>query len=196
MHPYSINSEERKVIPFFLAGLSIVVILFAKEIPNLPGWIPVPSVFALYGVFYKVFDKLLWKWNFLRTCGVVDTPDMNGKWRMLTRSSMNEYQTEYEGVLTITQTWTKISIYFEGEKALSKSLMAGFDIRTSEAFSLKWEYNSQKKPEFSDEDYIHFGLTRVLIDNELRPATLKGDYFTDRSRHNYGSVTLIKKEKA
>lgn len=196
MHAYSVNSEERKTVPFFLAGLSILIVLLLKDIPNMPGWMPIPSVFALYGILYKAFDKFLWKWRPLQICGIVDTPNLNGKWKMLSRSSMNKYIIEYEGTLNIDQTWTKISIYLDGERAFSKSLMAGFDIRTSGSFSLKWEYISQKKPEFSEEDYLHYGLTRVLNNSECGYKLLRGDYFTDRSRHYYGPVTLIKKEKA
>lgn len=38
---------------------------------------------------------------------------------MLSKSSMNNYEKEYEGVVTINQTWITISIYLAGEKFTS-----------------------------------------------------------------------------
>jgi hypothetical protein len=192
MHTYSINSSERSKIPFMLAGISIGLILLLKYKIVLPSWIPVPGVFALYGILYGVFDKWLWKWEFLSKIGLISTPNLNGTWKMLSRSSMNDYEKEYEGIITINQTWTSISIYLDGEKFSSISTMAGIDVKTDSIFTLKWEYLSQKKPKFSDKDYMHTGMTRVLAENKTKPLTLKGDYFTDRSRHNYGSVTILK----
>jgi hypothetical protein len=65
MHTYSINSSERYKIPFILAGISIGLILLLKYKIVLPSWIPVPGVFALYGILYGIFDKWLWKWGIL-----------------------------------------------------------------------------------------------------------------------------------
>jgi hypothetical protein len=192
MHTYSINSPERSNIPFILAGISIGLILLLKYKIVLPSWIPVPGVFALYGILYGIFNKWLWKWKFLSKTGLICTPNLNGTWEMLSKSSMNNYEKEYAGVVTINQTWTTISIYLDGEKFTSTSIMAGIDIKTDAIFTLKWEYLSRKKPEFSDKDYMHTGMTRVLAENKSKPLQLKGDYFTDRSRHNYGSVIMYK----
>jgi hypothetical protein len=191
MHTYSINSSERSSIPFILAGISIGLILLLKYKIIVPSWVPVPSVFALYGILYGLFNKWLWKWKFLNKMGLICTPNLNGTWKMLSKSSMNNYEKEYVGIVTINQTWTTISIYLDGEKFTSTSTMAGIDIKTDAIFTLKWEYLSRKKPEFSDKDYMHTGMTRVLAENKSNPLRLKGDYFTDRSRHNYGSVIML-----
>lgn len=193
MHTYSINSTERKTIPFFFAGLSIGIILILKNNVHMPSWVPVPSVFALYGIFYKVFENWIWKWQWVYDCGVVNTPNLNGEWEMISKSSLHNYEREYKGILSITQTWTEISIHLDGEKFVGDSTMAGFTMRTNNSFTLKWEYLSQKKPEFSEQDYMHYGMTRIMKNGNEEPMKLSGDYYTDKSRHAYGSVMVIKK---
>jgi len=157
----------------------------------MPEWVPIPSAFAIYGILYKLFDLHIWKWKLLNRMGVIFTPDMSGDWEMTTYSSVTDYLIPYSGNLKISQTWNKISLYLDGEKFIGTSTMASFDMRTKKSFSLKWEYLSQKKPEFSDQDYMHYGMTRIL--KEEGSESISGDYYTDRSRHSYGKVTLIKK---
>lgn len=196
MHAYSINSAERTNVPFVLAAISIISILVLKNNVQLPSWIPVPSVFAVYGLLHLCFNKWIWRFPFLQRWGWISTPDLNGDWLMLSRSSLNNYEKEYRGNLTIKQTWTTISLLLDGEKFSSKSTMAGIEIETDKMFSLKWEYLSQKKPSHSDEDYMHTGMTRVRVHTLPDPFELRGDYFTDKSRHNYGSIHMTQIKKA
>jgi hypothetical protein len=191
MHTYSINSDERKTAIGIMGIISIAIILILKNNIKLPSWVPVPSVFAVYGAFYWLFDKFLWKWSLLNK--VLSTPNLNGTWTMLMKSSRDNYSTEYEGTLTITQTWTKIYLFLDGEKATGKSIMAGIEVQTSSLFTLKWEYLSQRKPEFAENEYMHHGMTRAMIKPGISPLTLNGDYYADRSRHSSGPVTIIKK---
>src|SRR5688572_5516218 len=151
MHTYSINSDERKTVIGILGISSISTILIIKSYIDLPSWMPVPSVFAVFGAFYWLFDQFLWKLSWLN--GFLSTPNLNGTWTMLMKSSKDNYLTEYEGILTITQTWTKIYLFLDGEKATGKSIMAGLEIQTSTLFTLKWEYLSQRKPEFAENEY-------------------------------------------
>ena len=60
-------------------------------------------------------------------------------------------------------------------------------------YSIEWEYLSKKKPEFSDDEYMHYGMTRLELDTKNQDLlVLRGDYFTDRSRHQYGQVEIKK----
>lgn len=191
MHAYSIDSDERKTVIGVLGILSAAVVLIVKNYLCLPSWIPVPSAFALFGGFYWLFDQFIWKWRLINQC--LKTPDLNGSWTILMKSSRDNFSTEYEGMLTITQSWSKIYIFMDGEKAIGKSIMAGVEIHTSKSFTLKWEYLSQRKPEFAENEYMHHGMTRVMNQPGAGITVLKGDYYTDRSRHSSGPVTIIKK---
>lgn len=191
MHTYSINSDERKTVIGILGILSITIMLIVKNNLCLPSWVPIPSVFAIFGGFYWLFDQFIWKFAPINQC--LSTPDLNGTWKILMKSSRDNYATEYEGMLTITQSWSKIYIFMDGEKAIGKSIMAGIEIHTSKSFTLKWEYLSQRKPEFAESEYMHYGMTRVMNLPADKLTILTGDYYADRSRHSSGPVTIIKK---
>lgn len=193
MHGYSINSQERKYIPFFLAAVSIGLTFLLKMIPEMPQWIPIPSVLALYGTLYAAFNKYIWRWKCMHRIGAVSTPNLNGEWEMTSNSTKTDQKVNYHGKLYIDQTWTEINIFFDGNIATSNSLMASINFLNHKKYSIEWEYLSKKKPEHSDEEYMHYGLTRLELDlgNALE-TILRGDYFTDRSRHNYGEVEIKK----
>jgi hypothetical protein len=192
MHTYSINSDERKLVPLWLALCSIAIVTLLKKSTTLPAWMPVPGVFAVFGLLYTLFDRCCWKWKCFHALGLVKTPDLNGEWNTISNSSFNNFEKDYEGMVKICQTWTHISINLLGEKFSSTSLMAGIEIKTDTIFTLKWEYLSKKKPEFADQDYMHTGMTRIDALNDEPTVKLKGDYFTDRSRHNYGKFIMYK----
>jgi hypothetical protein len=192
MHEYSVNSRERLLVPFYLVFASVLIVHFLKGAVRLPDWIPVPTAFACYALLHKLFDMYIWKWKVLRAMGLIRTPNLNGNWTMATTSSVTEYQVTYEGRLCIEQTWTKISLFFEGSNAISTSQMASVLIANHSMFTLEWEYLSRKKPEFSQEDYMHYGITRLQWTGSDSMNELDGDYYTDRSRHNYGQVKIRK----
>lgn len=191
MHTYSINSKERITVIGLLGILSIAIILILKNDIDIPEWLPIPSVFAFFGFLFLLFDKWMWKWPIINST-VLGTPDLNGKWKMLLRSNLDQFQAEYEGTLTVTQTWTKIFLYLDGEKFTGKSLMAAIEIHTAESFTLKWEYLSERKPDFiKDGEFMHHGMTKVLF--EKNETENNGTYYADQSRHSFGKIKLIKK---
>jgi|WetSurMetagenome_2_1015567.scaffolds.fasta_scaffold116547_2 hypothetical protein len=194
MHSYSIDSNERNIIPFYIAIISIALAFLIKHYtpPHL-DIIPIPSSFVLYGIIYKFFDKYFWTWKILVKFGVIKTPNLNGNWKMYTKSSSNNFNIEYEGSLLIEQSWTKIKLIFEGDNAISYSKMASIDFVNNSIYEIKWEYLSKRKPKFVSEEYMHFGITRLKLENIINSEiTLRGDYFTDISIHRYGSVKIKK----
>lgn len=176
-----------------MAVISIGVIFTIDHIFPVPEWIPVPSVLAVYGLLFGLFNKYIWRWKLLRAIGLISTPDLNGEWDMISNSSKTEQKIQYQGKLYIDQTWTEINIYFDGNIATSNSLMASINFLNHKKFSIEWEYLSKKKPEHAEEEYMHYGITRLeLVLGESSGTILKGDYFTDRSRNNYGDVEITK----
>lgn len=192
MHGYSINVNERKLVPFLIAAASIGLVFLIKHNFRLPDWIPVPSVLAVYGVLFALFDKIIWRIGFLHSWGLIATPDLNGEWIMTSNSSKTEQKVQYSGKLYIDQTWNEINIFFDGNIATSNSLMASINFLNKKKFSIEWEYLSKKKPDHSEDEYMHYGMTRLELDLSQSEIVLRGDYFTDRSRHNYGNVQIKK----
>ena len=112
---------------------------------------------------------------------------------MLTRSSLTDPNEEYEAILIIKQTWTRIFLFMDGEKTSSSSVMAGIEVKTDDLFYLKWEYLSDYKPEFYKDEGMHYGMTKVMMKPISNPKSMKGNYYADQTRHSFGPVTLIKK---
>jgi len=190
MHTYSINLSER-INALGIMGILSVVIIWAVH-KYLPAGVPVPSVFALFTGIAFVFNKWAWRWwIFQKTC--IRTPNLSGKWTMLSKSSLKDPNEEYEAILTIKQTWTQIFLFMDGEKAIGVSVMAGIEIMTDDLFYLKWEYRSEYKPKFATGEEMHYGMTKLLMKPISNPNSMEGNYYADQTRHSFGPVTLIKK---
>lgn len=102
--------------------------LFSKVFPNLPYWVDDLSPIYLYGSFYLLFDKFLWKWSILNKVGIVCVPNLNGRWKGKQRSSFQENQknVQVEGYLEIEQSFSTISVRAYYEKSRSESSIAAF----------------------------------------------------------------------
>jgi hypothetical protein len=192
MHQYSINSSERDTIPFFIAAICIGLYFIIKHIPGLPSWVPVPTTFAIYGMGYKLFDLFIWRWCLLQKLRIIKTPDLNGKYKAVLKSSIDKFGAEYQGTLKIEQNWTTISLYLESKQASSISLMGNIQMVSSSVFKIEWEYRSEKKPEFKEQgkESIHYGLTRLTFNSATDDSLFKGDYFTEPNHDSYGSMEM------
>lgn len=73
-HPYSTNSDERKIVPGVLAILALFTSFALTALFDLIHWTPPPqvdvtSVLVLYGLYYWLFKKFCWKWEWLSSVG-------------------------------------------------------------------------------------------------------------------------------
>jgi len=99
MHSYSIDSNERKILPFFFALISIALFLFTYWVLKvveieIPWWIPVPSAFCLYGLIYWVFESWLWRIKLFKTIRIVKTKDIAGNWNGVLTSSYDNQESK------------------------------------------------------------------------------------------------------
>jgi len=189
MHPYSIDTQERKNILLFLAIISIVLSWsFYKVLDNyqiaLPWWFESPSVLFFYGLLFSVFDK--WAWKIFRKIGIVKTPNLNGKWKGYLKSSFDEHSAEVGATLEIFQDWTKIKIILTTKQSSSYSESASLVIKTPEGKHLIYQYINEPKSDAVKTMSIHRGTTRLLF-NE-KENTLIGEYYSGRDRQNFGSL--------
>ena len=189
MHPYSIDTEERKNILFFLAVVCIFLAWsFFKILNNyqitLPWWIESPSILFFYGLLFVVFDK--WSWKFFRKIGFVKTPNLNGEWKGHLKSSFDEHSYEIKTTLKIFQTWTRIKILLTTEQSSSQSETASIIIDAPEGKYLSYQYINEPKPNAVKTMSIHRGTARLLF-NE-KENTFSGEYYSGRDRQNFGSL--------
>ncbi len=196
MHYFSIDSDERKIVPAILAIIAVganAALLYGVSLIAypLPAAATPPSAFVIYGILYLLFDRFAWRWAIVRNIGLVKTPILRGNWKGLMTSSLDDYKKEFGGPIVIDQTWTKIHIYFRGDTAFSHSQSASFVLMSDKHVALTYVYQSEIDPEHSNNDESHFGTCRIegdLLDDGTA-IKFDGSYFTDKGRHTYGKIT-------
>ena len=194
MHPYSIDTEERKNILLFLAILSIVLAFGFQRILGyykivLLWWIETPSVLFFYGVLFIAFDK--WFWKIAKKIGFVKTPNLNGEWVGYLKSSFDECSSEMKATLQIFQTWTKIKILLSTDQSISYSESASLIINTPEGAYLSYQYINEPKSNAIETMSIHRGTTRLIFNK--KENILAGEYYSGRDRQNFGSLYFKRK---
>jgi hypothetical protein len=207
MHPYAIDSEERRNV---LLGIALVSVGLAYGFHWLmlhmniqaPWWVDSPSVLGIAGVLYKAFDKWLWRW--FRRIGIVRVPDIQGQWEVDGYTSFDEEvksceakviirQTKsFKAKVIITQTWTHISVYLETEQSSSRSLAASLSFNQPEGAVLIYHYRNEPKPNAMKTMHAHRGTALLRLKND---EFMEGEYYTGRDRQNYGGLTLRRVSK-
>lgn len=191
MHPYSIDTEERKTILLFIAIVSIVLTWGFYKILNyykviLFWWVESPSVLSFYGLLFIIFDKRAW--DFFRRVGFIKTPNLIGEWNGYLKTSFDEHSSEIKATLRIFQTWTRIKILLTTEHSISHSETASIVIDTPEEKYLTYQYINEPKPGAVKTMSIHRGTVQLLF-NE-KENTLVGEYYSGRGRQNFGSLNF------
>jgi len=195
MHGYATESNERIVVPFFLAAISILGAFglhLLVDLTNLvpPWWVDVPSAFGLYGILYRSFDVHVWRNSFLRQMGIVSTPNLNGIWRGYLTSSFDQHANELQASARIVQTWTGIKITLKTGSSVSQSIVAALSVEASSEATLSYEYLNEPLPNANPSMQMHRGFARLGISGVN--TTLDGVYFSGRGRQNYGHLHLQK----
>ena len=191
MHPYSIDTEERKNVLLFLAIISIVLTWGFYEVLNyckivLPWWLESPSVLFFYGLLFVIFDK--WGWEFFRKVGFLKTPILIGEWAGYLKTSFDEHSSEIKATLRIFQTWTGIKILLTTEHSISHSETASIVIDAPEGKYLTYQYINEPKSDAVKTMSIHRGTARLVFDE--KENTLVGEYYSGRDRQNFGSLNF------
>lgn len=191
MHPFSIDTDERRRVPFVLATTAIVIaygtwwILQALEV-ELPWWFGPPSLLGLYGALYALLERSLWRMQWVRTALQVRTPDLSGTWSgAITPASDNLAPTPAR--VTIHQSWTRISVRLETDGSRSTSTIGGITVAQNANPELVYEYRNEPRAQADQAMHAHRGLSRL---EQIDRNTLDGDYFTGRDRNTFGSVHL------
>lgn len=189
MHAYTTDSSERKFVPLYIAGASVLLAWTLNRVLGstqftIPWWIEAPSVIGFYGLLYTVFNKYLWKLRILRTIQVVKVPDLNGTWNGYVASSFDKHATKYDAALKIFQNWTRISIVLKTNYSKSSSLIAAIVAETPGGITLSYEYLNEPMPNAKNTMHTHRGTARLTIQSNGK--ALEGEYYTGRDRQNFG----------
>lgn len=195
MHPYSIDTDERKIGIFILSLSSLgISFLISKGLNifgiSIPAYIDGPSTMAIFGFLYWAFEKYAWKWQVFRKLHLIKTPNLNGVWEGEYSSSYicKDTNKPYKGKVsfTIEQTWTRIRIVSENGKSISCSEVAGIAINDNMGIVLRYQYKNEPKFDTVESMHCHTGFNKLrYLPNKQQ---FLGDYFTDKNRLTYGTL--------
>lgn len=192
MHTYATDAKDRESIPLWLAALAVAATLFLNYLLKVlklqvPWWVDAPSVMGFYGLFYALFDNLLWRLQF-RSIHLSEIPNIRGTWVGTVKSSYGG-GTEVRGViLYVRQTWSKLSVQIETETSRSYSTMAVVNTNNSSESGLKYEYINEPGTFSLQTMQTHRGTANLRLDPD--GITLKGEYYTGRGRQNIGDMVF------
>jgi hypothetical protein len=195
MHPYAVDSGERRLIPFFIAVAGILAAWLFYEILRtlaivIPWWFDAPAVMGFYGLFYTAFDRWLWRTPFMHNTHMVNIPDLNGKWTGYLTSSHDEHQIRHGINVTVYQTWSRIQIVLQSERSRSHSMMASIRTENPIGPELSYEYFNEPHVDAKMTMHIHRGTNRLALRADNGKTTLEGEYYTGRDRQNFGTMYL------
>jgi hypothetical protein len=199
MHPYATDSHERMTVPAVLMVAAILAAFgLAKGIevsglqPQL-WWVDVPAVGGFYSIFWRLFDRYLWRCRLFRAIGLIRVPDLVGRWHGQGVSSHTDRagdRLEFEVEVTIAQRWTTCRVHLETRDSQSDSIIGAFLIGDGGQPSVSYEYRNEPRPHARDSMHGHRGMVRLGV---VDPALLEGEYYTGRDRREYGTLRLTRR---
>jgi hypothetical protein len=199
-HGYSTDSSERQNIPFFIAAMAIgasfvTFHLFDNYQISLPWWGPPIDTMAFYGFFYWLFDRHVWKWNWIHRLRITRVPDLSGVWRGRVNPSQTSVSTGLETntaiTISIRQTWT--SLLIAGETKRSKSRSISGSVVTADECSMSYEYVNEPSASAPSTMHGHRGTAVLVIDKT--GTKLNGEYYSGRDRQNIGTIQLTREPR-
>lgn len=202
MHDYSINRHPKEKILFVLAliaivsapllnqGIANILTYFGGETSLASSSLTAVPVFGLFLGIYMLFDKCLWKIEWLRKFLLV--PDLNGAWKCAGNTVLKTgtpVSYDWAGTITITQSWSKILIHLETEQSVSSSIAVSIAYVEGVGYKVLYEYQNAPAADHIELNR-HSGTTELLFDLCCKSAS--GNYYTDQHRQTVGTMKLMR----
>lgn len=193
MHPYATDSDERKRLPLYMVGLSILLAWALNRGTeaagvSLPWWVDAPSVVSFYGVIYLAFEKRVWRAPMMRRLGLVKVPNLNGTWTGTIVPSNGEHALEHPTTMEIAQDWQSICVRLRTANSGSYSVIGAVIIEEAKEAGLNYEYINEPKAHAVSSMHIHRGTARLqLVEGG---EVLEGEYYTGRDRKSHGTLRV------
>src|SRR5258708_12006242 len=190
MHGYSTDSDERRVVPLFLALVAISLAwlsskFFAVVPLSITWWVDAPFLMTFYGVLYTLFDGQLWGNGFVCKLGLVKIPNLAGCWRGYLISSFDGHARRHNLVINIFQTWTQLAVFLATTTSISRSCAAVIQVGDPEGVALIYQYQNQPLVGAANSMHMHFGTAMLRVSEG---GCLVGDYYSGRDRRTFGRI--------
>ena len=119
--------------------------------------------------------------------------DLSGEWQCEGKGlhyGKSDYNTTWNGVMTISQSYDEILVKLKTGKSVSYSTQAELKRVSDGEYVLSYFYKNVPKSDADHDMHKHYGSCRIFFNKENDFA--EADYFTDRDRGSYGTMTLKK----
>lgn len=192
MHHYSADTKDRRMVHVYLAMLGIAcsftLYWFCKYIEfEIPWWLDAPATIGFYGGLYYLFKIKCWENLIIRKLFFIKTPDWNGCYECVLKSSYDNFQNSKILKVSIAQDWDTILIMVETDHSQSSSISGCFLIKDCVSSSFTYEYINEPKNDAPNYLHTHRGIASISIEK----GVLKGEFYTGRDRVTYGTFESI-----
>lgn len=141
-----------------------------------------------YGLLYAAFDRVAWRWRIFRIVGVVEVPDMAGRWKGSLRSTRAD-QSPIDAVVEIEQDFSRATVHMYFAQSRSNSLMTQFVREGNGTWALHYEYQNEPGFDAPESMHTHYGTARLTCIPGKQ--VLEGEYY-NRGRDGRGYVGGIR----
>jgi hypothetical protein len=192
MHTYQIEEDTRTRKMLLLVFFSVIAayllnILLQNAPIVIPWWIDYPSVLGFYGLFGWLYDRYVWKMEFVQKSEWLLVPNLNGVWNVELKTCYDDFTDMVKCRMFIRQTGSKIRISIETDNSISHSVQASILCSAKlKTFEIMYTYINQPKAASKSTMNIHYGTASLQISDDFR--ILEGDYYSGRGRQTYGSL--------
>ena len=188
-HSYSCDTKDRYAVHIYLIvisiGLTYMIQLICSALnKEIPWWLGVPGIFSIYGGFYYVFAKFLWKSKIFRALFLIKTPKIAGLYSGILKSSHDNFESEKNIDIQIWQSWDKILICLKTDTSKSFSQQCSISINNQTIPTISYLYLNEPMAGSVKSMEIHYGMCTLFFDRE----DINGDFFTGRGRQTYGTL--------
>lgn len=200
MHDYNISTIDRKtyyylisLVSFFISSLLIEIVKSLNS--KFDIYIIAPSGLLIFALVFFLFDKYIWKWNWLYKLGIMKIPNLNGKWVCIIDSSKDKVSRTIVTSLVIHQTFSKIKFRLQTEKSISVSKMADITMLDPNYFEVRYEYSAEYTASIDAEAIRHYGVTNLHLTFETDgnfSTIINGYYYTEQKRDSHGYFKISK----
>ena len=193
MHSYASDSYDRKVAPWVIVGIAVVVAFAYSAVVawrkiEVPWWVETPSIMLVYGIVYWLYNNRAWKWR-LWGWRLSEILEFSGTWFGDIHSNHAE-GTKLQGMMHVHQTWTDLCVEFDFQESRSYSVMAAVNVTPGSTEGLTFQYTNAPRHDATAAMNMHVGFNHFRLSPDGK--ALEGDYFSGRGRQTFGWMKLVR----
>lgn len=144
---------------------------------------------VVYAAIYWVFSRYALNYRHLQS--LLQVPNLSGEWRCVgkTMATPTTPARDWEGTLTIVQSWDRIRVRLKTAQSGSNSIAAALAYDSIDGYRLLYNYINEPRADQA-ELAIHRGWADLSFSKDLKSA--RGEYFNGQGRWTYGTMEMTR----